>query len=94
MQGSNSQRTHELRIGAGRSIMTKPRVAGSNPAGRAISRQILQIVRRNDHRCGHSFQFTALVISHVQSAHRHALFAIASGGCLSDGAGAKGYRWR
>ena len=35
MQGSNSQRTHELRIGAGRSIMTKPRVAGSNPAGRA-----------------------------------------------------------
>ena len=36
---------------------SKPRVAGSNPAGRAISRQILQIVRRNDHRCGHSFQF-------------------------------------
>ena len=36
---------------------SKPRVAGSNPAGRAISRQILQIVRSNDHRCGHSFQF-------------------------------------
>ena len=27
---------HALRIGAGRSIVTKPRVAGSNPAGRAI----------------------------------------------------------
>ncbi len=36
---------------------SKPRVAGSNPAGRANSRQILRIVRCRDHSCGHFSSF-------------------------------------
>ena len=36
---------------------SKPRVAGSNPAGRAISRRILPTAQAGDHSCGHFSSF-------------------------------------
>ena len=46
---------------------SKPRVAGSNPAGRAISRRILPTAQAGDHSCGHFSSFRP-VTSHRQLA--------------------------